>query len=308
MAFELQPRKSTRRNLSRLARKQLQASREQLDRRANPAEEAVHDARKRVKKARAILFLVEADRGRGVAKSGKRLRSVNRILSGVRDADAMIETLRALHERHPELLSEHAYVRLRRQLSLRKQAAMRDAARDGSWKQAARALRKLERSARRWRAAHDGFAALAPGIRKTHRRARKALTRATDTSAAADFHEWRKAVKALWYELRLVGAGTAAIARDTRALRSAETWLGEDHNFVVLCAQLAADTTVCRTPADVSRLRCAIDAIQRDLRKKAVARTRALFSTKSRAYVRRVERAWDARRARRRRASRRRAA
>jgi CHAD domain-containing protein len=308
MAFELRPRKSTGRGLARLARRQVHASRVELGRRAKPTEDAIHETRKRVKKARAILFLVDADHGRGIAKSRKRLRSVNRILSCVRDAGATIETLRTLHEHHPELLSEHAYARLRRDASQSKEALTRKASRDGAWRRASRLLRKLERAAGRWRPDHDGFKALAPGIRKTHRRARRALARAKETHAAADFHEWRKATKALWYQLRLAGGGTAAIARDTRALHSAETWLGEDHNLVVLCEQLSGDPSVCPSAMDVSRLRCAVDAIQQNLRRQAIARTRAIFSIRSRAYVRRVERAWDARKRRDTRRSPRRAA
>jgi len=308
MAFELRPDKSTRRALARIAGRQLGAAGDRLGARANPSEDAIHEARRRVKKARAVLALIEADRGRGVAKSDKGLRAVNRRLSPVRDASAMIETLRKLHAQHPELFSEHVYARLRRRMSARMQDVMREAGRSGGWKQAGRTLRKLEKAARRWRTAHKGFAALAPGIRKTHRRARKALARARDTNAAADFHEWRKAVKALWYEVRLVGGGSPAIARDIRALRSAETWLGDDHNFVVLCGELGADPSVCRTVPDVDRLRSAVDAIQRRLRRQAIARTRSIFAAKPRAYVRRVERAWDARQRDRSRRSRRRAA
>jgi hypothetical protein len=41
-----------------------------------------------LKKARAIIQVIEADDGGGLAKSAKRLRAVNRTLSELRDADA----------------------------------------------------------------------------------------------------------------------------------------------------------------------------------------------------------------------------
>jgi CHAD domain-containing protein len=308
MAFQLRPQKSTAQELRRLARKELGSAREALVRTDPPREESVHSARKSVKKVRAILRLIESDDGRGLSDNAERLRAVNRTLSRLRDAAAMIETFDKLRHDHPELFSEHVYARVRRQLVTRKHALSRAAGGDGSWRKAARELRRLRKDAKHWRPAHDGFAVLAPGIRKTHRRARKALARATEHGAAADFHDWRKEVKALWYELRLVGGGTAAIARDIRALHSAEVWLGDDHNLVVLCAELSKDPSVCRSPLDIQRLRCAVDTSQRRLRRKAIARTRLIFSTRPPDYVRRVERAWNARQKAAKRPARRRAA
>ena len=94
----------------------------------------------------------------------------------------------------------------------------------------------------------------------------------------------------------LVGRGSAAIGRDTRALDSAETWLGDDHNLVVLHAQLSKDTSVLRSALDMRRLERAVGASQRRLRRQAIARTRSIFAATSRDYVRRVKRAWKARR------------
>ncbi len=308
MAFQLRPQKSTAKELRRLARTELASARDALIQGNPPREEAIHSARKRVKKARTILGLIEADDGRGLADSPERLRTVNRTLSCLRDADAIIETFDKLKRDHPELFSEHVYARVRCQLVSRRHSLVRAPSLDVSWKRAARQLRQLTKSAKRWRPAHDGFDALAPGIRKTHRRARKNLARATHQGGAADFHEWRKELKTLWYEVQLVGGGTAAIARDIRALKSAEVWLGDDHNLVVLCAELSKDPSVCRSELDVQRLQCAVDTSQRRLRRKAITRTRLIFSTKPRDYVRRVERAWQARQRAAERPARRRAA
>lgn len=295
MAYRFRPAESARHGLRRLAKKALRSARTALRDVDPPTEEAVHAARKSVKRARAIFRLVEEDDGRGLAGAAKRLRRVNRRLSCVRDADAMIETLAALKQRHPELFSEHVYARLRRDFTDRKEAIVREAQRDGSWTEAADDLRVLQKAAGKWRPRHRGFGALEPGIQAAVRRARKAMMRAKKSGQAADFHEWRKAAKSLWYLLRLIGGGTAAVGRDIRALRAIQKWLGDDHNLVVLCAELSKDPTVCRNPLDTQRLRCAVDALQRALRRKSIDRVRALFAGSPRAYARRVERAWRAR-------------
>ena len=296
MAFELRPRQSTARDLRRLARKELRRARDELAGTRTPGDESIHGARKSVKKVRAILELMENDAGDGLARSEKGLRAVNRTLSGLRDAQAMIETLDKLCLAHPELFSARAHADVRRRLTARKQAMIRAAARDGGLHDAAGELRTLAKRANHWQSAHDGFAALAPGIDKSHRRARKALARARETQAAPEFHEWRKAVKSLWYAVRLVGGGSAAITRDIRALDSAERWLGDDHNLFVLCAELSSDALLRASPLDFERLRRVVDGLQRALRRKAIARVRPVFAVKSGAYVRRAKRAWQARR------------
>lgn len=296
MAFELRPSQSTAKDLRRLARKELGRAGDALAGTGTPGDESIHGARKSVKKVRAILELIETDEGDGLAGSAKRLRAVNRTLSGFRDAEAMIETLEKLRLAHPELFSARVHASVRRQLAARKQAMIRAAARDGAWHDAASELRTLAKRAKHWQSAHHGFAALAPGIDKSHRRARKALARARETQAGPEFHEWRKAVKSLWYAVRLVGGGSAAIVRDIRALDSAERWLGDDHNLVVLSAELSSDTSLRASSLDFERLRRVVDRLQRALRRKAIARVRPVFAVKSGAYVRRVERAWQARR------------
>ncbi len=71
-------------------------------------------------------------------------------------------------------------------------------------------------------------------------------------------------------------------------LHQAETWLGEDHDVVVLCEELSTDTSLC----DLTRLRAAADRYQCDLRRKAIARTAPTFGRTSGQYVRRIKRAW----------------
>src|SRR5262249_60915614 len=78
------------------------------------------------------------------------------------------------------------------------------------------------------------------------------------------------------------------IRRDVRILHDAETALGDDHNIVVLCAELSKAGSLC----DLERLRRAADQYQRSLRRKAIADGRRIYKDKPRNYVRRVKRAW----------------
>jgi hypothetical protein len=293
MAFRLRPAESVSQGLRRLAAKELRSARDELRRTTPPRDVAILEARKSVKKVRAIVQLIKDDDGR-LAGGLKRLRTINRRLSELRDADAVVGILATLRSRNPRLFSEHTFARVRRHLLARKQAAMEAAERDGTWKKVGKELRKLRRAAKRWRPTHRGFAALAPGIRVSHQRGRKALARARKRHRASDFHEWRKQIKALWYELRLVEGRTQSIRRDVRALHLAATWLGDDHNVTVLCAELSKRPSICGGPEDLVRLRLAADRYQRDLRKKSIHGAQRIYVRAPGDYQRGVKRAWKA--------------
>ncbi|HEY3883824.1 MAG TPA: CHAD domain-containing protein [Vicinamibacterales bacterium] len=295
MAFRLRPQESVADGLRRLATKEVRSAREDLRRTAPPRDDAIHEARKSVKKVRAVLELVEVSDGCGLGGSNERLRRLNRILSRLRDADAMVGVLADLRARDPHLLSEHTFARVHRHLVSRKREAMENAERDGAWTKVDRELRKVRRAAaKRWRPAKRGFGAVVPGMRLVHRRGRKAMARARKRQTAADFHEWRKQIKALWYALRLVERAGRIIRRDAAALHRAETWLGEAHNVVVLCAELSENASICGGLADLDRVRLIGHQYQCELRANAIAAVGRIYRRKSGPYVRAIKRAWTA--------------
>jgi hypothetical protein len=117
------------------------------------------------------------------------------------------------------------------------------------------------------------------------------MHRAIARGRAVDFHEWRKQVKTLWYELRLIQDYGPGIRRDIAALDRAERWLGEDHNMVVLCGELSKDVSPGNALIDIDRLRLAGD---RDpvTRAKAIASLRSVYLHDPGAYLRGIKAAW----------------
>jgi CHAD domain-containing protein len=291
MAFRLRSNESISRGLRRLARKELRSARSEVGGRRAPSDEAIHEARKSVKKVRAILQLIEDDDGRGLGRSRKWLRSVNRTLSELRDAAAMLDTLAGLRKRHPRLFTRTTFAGLRRTLLDRKRNATKEVA-GGEWKDVEQQLQRVRRTAKGWRPAHGDAGTLARGIRAAHRGGRKAMKCAQRGRRAEDFHAWRKEIKVLWYALRLVEPADGRVRRDIRALHLAEQWLGEDHNIVVLCEQLSRDAAVFKGPLDLDRLRLAADRDQLRLRKKAIARAWTIYQRAPARYAHSVARAW----------------
>ncbi len=148
-------------------------------------------------------------------------------------------------------------------------------------------LERLRKHVKRWQPAHRRFRALAAGIRATLRQGRKAKARAEKRQDAVAFHEWRKHIKALWYDLRLVEGCSPLISQDVAALHRAESSLGDDHNIALLLGELSKGA-----PSGLGNLRRAARRHQAELRRQAVADTKRIYDAAPRDYVRRVKRSW----------------
>ena len=294
MAFRLKPDEQVSEGLRRLARKELGNAAKSVGRRGGDREKAIHDARRAVKKARAIVEVFENDCGRGLGKVRKRLRRVSRSLSELRDADIKVETLDALHLRAPSALPHATFTLMRRLLRQDRDALVRDSQMRARLDEAAKTLKKARRDAARWRSRHKNLRALLAAVKAARRDGRAAMKRAEDSHTAEDFHAWRKAVKTLMYELRLVEAAGPEIRAEIRALRYIERWLGVDHNVVVLWDRLIHDDRLSRAWSDVAPLQEASGRYQQELRQKALERGARVYATPpaSAAVLRRRWREW----------------
>ena len=281
MTFELAPGRRVSKELHRLTRKGLSRAIKEIDRK-RVSEEAVHEARKSVKKVRAILKLFQSSLGRHFARENDRLRMASRQLSSLRDADAMLQTFAALCAKYGTILTPQVQSDVRRGLRGRRRQLWRRAARF-----VGRALPDLRRARRtvpqrietvgRASAAREGFAT-------GYRRARAAMADLTIASDAVEFHRWRRRVKDHWYQVRVFASRYGTLNARVRSLRRLETDLGDDHDLAVLRDVLLGEPKKfgrARTTAIV--LGC-IEKRQHTLRRLALRRGRRLFATRPRQF------------------------
>ena len=181
MPFELTPGHSISKQLHRLARKGLRRAIEGIDRK-RVGDAAVHEARKDVKKVRAILKLLRRPLGRRYAGHNNRLRTAARQLSNLRDADAMLQTFASLCASYGATLTPAIQSEIRRRLGVGREL----------WRHAGnfvqRALRDLRRAERRVpeRILESGRASTARrGFVQSYRQARAAMEDLTMASDAA---------------------------------------------------------------------------------------------------------------------------
>ena len=143
MSFELHGPKHIEDELMKIVRKQLRTTAQALTTGADSEfRSAVHESRKSVKKVRAVTaFLTEAG-AKLPRRDRKRLQEAGRVLSGVRDSAAIIDTFDRVRRRYPKQLPAHSYGALRQGLIAARDRREARARRDGVVADAAERLGK----------------------------------------------------------------------------------------------------------------------------------------------------------------------
>ncbi len=203
---------------------------------------AVHEARKSLKRVRALLRLVRPAIGETVfARENTFFRETSALLSHTRDREILLETAIKLETRFAETPAD-ALGRLRKSFS--GDAADETAAENkaSARAEAATRLRKARARFMRLKLDPDGIDALASGLELSFRRAVKAFEHAYDEPSNENVHEWRKGVQQHWRHMLLLRRAWPELA-DARmhAARKLSQILGDDHDLAILQQHL--DTT-----------------------------------------------------------------
>lgn len=298
MAFELSQHKHLEDELAKIVRKELRATAGALTSPETTFEEVVHEARKSVKKVRAVTALLEQAGATVPRKDRKRLKTAARALSELRDSAAIIESLDRVHRRYPKRLPVHSYGILRRALvgvQGRQEARAKE---DDVPAAAAGRLSKARKAVKAWTLPSLDASDLVDVVAASYGRSRKAMTHARATGQSATFHEWRKELKTLWYQLRLARRLTPGVAPVIADLKRLEAELGDDHNLVVLGATLRGCRELRSMRAELRQVEHLAARMRQPLRRHALTLGRRLHARQPPAFARWLRRSSMTRRPR----------
>jgi hypothetical protein len=296
--FRLTDQEDPAAGIRRVARGRLETAGERLAEAADGANlaDSIHAARKDLKKVRAVLRLVRDELGTGrYRRQNQRYRDAGRLLSVSRDAEVKVTTLAILEELPAEDGVAGAIRDWRVELEgERDRLASLGEGRLGGDIEVVRSV--LERGiwdVEEWRFAHDSWRLLEPGLTRSYRRARRQMQRAQEQPSTSTVHEWRKRVKDLWYQLRIVERAWPPVLEPTteQAHRLAEV-LGEDHDLALLVEDLHSRRLERR-----EGLETLLEARRSELLRRGFNMGQRLLAERPRAFAARLEAYWSAWRA-----------
>ncbi|HEX7298095.1 MAG TPA: CHAD domain-containing protein [Solirubrobacteraceae bacterium] len=293
--YRLRPDDGAADGIRRVARGQLELASDRLTHSARKEiGEAIHEARKSLKRLRAVVRLARDPLGDDVYRGENRTyRDAGRGLSDVRDAQVIREALDALTERYRDELPEGAFAGLRASLDAEAAAAHERVRDDGAaTDDLVATLDAARHRVATWPLPEDGgWGTLAPGFERIYRRGRRALRAARRDPSTENLHELRKRAKDLWHAAQVLrAADPKRLKRLGRRAHALSDRLGDDHDLAVLL-DAARERAVALAPGELALLRALVDRRRARLRRDALACARRVYARKPRAWARRLSRA-----------------
>jgi CHAD domain-containing protein len=293
--YRLEPDERPGASLRAVVDAQLASASALLDERSGrQLDEAVHEARKCVKRSRAALRLASAVLGGAGSIQSRVLRDSARGLAGSRDARVRLDTLDGL-VRRDRTLSPEAVATLRARLEEEWRATVeREPPAGGGVRDGLASVRErlagLPFESLRWK--H-----VVAGLERTMRRGRERHRALASTAAGEgldeEFHEWRKRVKDLGYQLRLVEPAWPAVI-GALAGECERLWdlVGEDHDLLLLRERAVAPERLgdFSTPADRQVLVGVVDARRARLQRRALTLGDRIYTEPSGRFAREIQR------------------
>jgi len=260
--------------------------------------DAIHTARKDMKKLRAVLTLVRGELGgKAYRKESAQFRDAAKKLSESRDAEVLSSTLDSVLRDYPK--DAPSLDLLIGDLAERRRSASASAG-DKSVEQTIVVVAdEIEAGGSRipeWPLGKSDWSLFETGLARSYRSARKSLA-AVERGASADglpepghAHTFRKRVKELWYSLRLLeDAWPEGLAGPTEAADDLADLLGDYNDLSVLL-----DETDSRSEVDFSVLTETVHRRQADLLNRALPIARRLYAEEPEAFTTRIGAYWSA--------------
>jgi len=297
MTYQYRSGESVERGTQRIALEQLNRAIHELNDPELGSAEAVHQARKRLKKLRGLLRLVRPAIGRAAyQRYNKQFRDLGRALSGVRDADVMLQTLAELQEDMKACGEDADLSGLRRDLVARHERVITSTHGQDLETRKAAVSAELEDACdgiENWELAANEFEALGPGLEEYYCRGRKALAKARNKPGDTPFHELRKRVKDHWYHVRLLRNTWPALMKAyTGEMKRLSDLLGDDHDLAVFRQALDRVADHSLSAASRSALLASIAQRQQDLRDEAVCLGRRVYADNPKSFRKRIGVGW----------------
>jgi CHAD domain-containing protein len=293
MAYRFKHGETIPQSVKRIAREEISAAIGQLRVKTGaPTDKSVHEIRKSLKKARALLRLVRPHLGDFYHDENVRLRDTARKLSELRDAGALIGVLDNLRKR-PHDGPAQSFTSVRRVLTQQK-SHIESAEETRRLKPELTAtLRQAQNSIRYWPLEVEGFEAIEAGLERTFRDGRRAMAKARKTGRREDFHEWRKRVKDHWYQVRLLQKiwGGVMVAYE-QSLKDLEDALGEDLNLALLEERVKAMASQNGHSVKAPGLDKTVDAARKEYRHRALEIGDRIYAARPREFTRQIRRLW----------------
>lgn len=298
MSYRLEADETLPEGLKRIAREQLDDALAHLAGEEGDSEdERVHEARKSLKKVRAVIRLVRDEVGEDVYQQvNVQLRDAGRLLSDVRDAQVLSDTLERLREQTGPEIPDAGFARISSALDERRDAIRhRVLVEQDAGAAAAAEIADARGRIDAWPIDRADAKAFRSSLQRTYARGRDAMDDAYGSPGAETFHEWRKRAKYLWYHARILcPAAPGTLGELVDRTDQIGDLLGLDHDYAVLVQTLSSMEVLDGDDGLERSLRELVERRRFALQREASPLGLRVYAEKPGAFARRVAAEFEA--------------
>ncbi|PYI80926.1 MAG: hypothetical protein DMF05_04660 [Verrucomicrobia bacterium] len=288
MAFRLKVREPLREGLKRVFCEEIDSALHMCQHPAKERGVTVHEVRKHLKKLRAAIRLAIGAVGKNChAEQDRCVRNIGRLVSDLRDAQVRLQTFIQLRDKAAKN-SERQLFPLTGELLLLERESF-SAAFAGWQKEAIPQLENVKARLMAWTLDGLTWKQICNAVCKIYRRGQRALAKVIDDPEPEDFHAWRKRVKDVWYELRILQPLNRTVleemAHDAEVLGEL---LGSEHDLNFLWARLEKESADEALADELVQLQKMITKRCKRLRRDVLELGRRFYAEPSKAFGKRI--------------------
>ncbi|HHP7243374.1 MAG TPA: CHAD domain-containing protein [Elainellaceae cyanobacterium] len=297
MAYRLKSQETLDDGVKRIVKEQIDRALEQLlDEFERDRDEAIHDARKRFKKVRAVLRLIRYELGEAPYKQENAyFRDTGKQLSHVRDAKVRIETLDDLQEHFHNLADVQIFDDVRQALEAYYASTWEYLL--GTQEAIATTIQTLKDARERidtWSIERNDWSAIEGGFKKIYKQGYKGWHRLSEAPTAENYHDWRKRVKYLWYHLSIMRPIWRKIIKEwADQVHHLASLLGTEHDLSVLRDFVLSEPKRLQDVSGLDVLIPLIDRRRDQLRSRAGFLGRRIYAEEPKAFTQRLSTYWE---------------
>ena len=252
---------------------------------------AIHNFRRRMKRWRAFLRLLEPVLGEEAVRLRTEARDLARTLAGARDAQAALDAIDDLGGDY-QALSAASLATIKRRIEEVRTAAEALTLTAEAREKLRTTLAKTASDVALWPVEDIDFRDVAAGLTEGYRRARRAAPADWSAATAEDLHELRQRVVTHRYQMELIESAWPRLSKAwvAEAQRLRER-LGKHQDLAVLGKLIEPKALLARWRGKLAPV---IEARQRDHIEASMRHAGRLFAEKPQAFQRRIEAMWVA--------------
>jgi len=288
MGFRLKLREPLPDGLKRVFREQIDSALQLCQHPAKQRGVTVHEVRKHLKKLRAAMRLATGEVGKNChACEDRCVRKIGRLVSDLRDSQVRLQTFVELCDEAAKHRKQQLFQRTEELLLLERESF--SAAFAGWQSQAIPQLESVRARLMDWPLDGLNWKQICGAVAKIYKRGQRELAKTIADPVPENFHEWRKRVKDIWYQLRILQPLNRMVLQEMA--HNAEVLgelLGRDHDLDFLLVRLEKESGDSALADELAQLQKLIGKRCKRLRRDALELGRRFYAEPAKAFAKRI--------------------